>query len=476
MIESRALKKHSKNNGSSSGGTRAFVTLTAVAALLLNLGSSQAYAQGYGYGYDGGSAYDAPSQRPYYQRSQDDYYAPRPVQPVVAEAPASDSYVSKEVLIEVDGKPTEQQVDGIARRHRLTRTQSQNFPLTGSTYFRWKISDSRSVDDVVRELLASGDVKSAQRNNVFKLQQDAALLGNPAKTEGDPAQYGLAKLRLPQAHALSLGADVTIAVIDSGIDTSHPELAGRIASSFDALGSKEGPHLHGTSVASTIVAHGRLMGAAPSSRLLAIRAFGAQDNAAQDSSADSTSFVVIKSLDYAVANRAQIINMSFAGPKDKAIERSLAAAAAKGIVLIAAAGNAGIKSPPLFPAADRNVIAVSATDQSDRLFSASNRGKYVAISAPGVDILSAAPDGKYQILSGTSLSAAYVSGVAALMISRSPDIASSEVRATLLSTARDLGPPGRDDQFGAGQVDALSAVSAVATPIATASDRPATRQ
>jgi subtilisin family serine protease len=217
------------------------------------------------------------------------------------------------------------------------------------------------------------------------------------------------------------------------------------------------------------------MGAAPSARLLAIRAFGALEGS-KDSGADSNSFVVIKSLDYAVANRAQIINMSFAGPKDRAIGRSLAAAASKGIVLVAAAGNAGSRSSPLFPAADRNVIAVSATDQNDGLFSASNRGRYVAISAPGVDILSAAPEGKYQILSGTSLSAAYVSGVAALMISRSPDIASSDVRATLLSTARDLGPPGRDDQFGAGQVDAFSAVSAVATPIATAADRPAARQ
>jgi hypothetical protein len=454
--------------------SRALATLTAVTALLLNFGSWQAYAQGYG---DGGGSYDSPSSS--YQRAPDDYSQPRPrrsrpIQPVVTDVSADDNYIPKEVLIEVDGKPTELQVDGIARRHRLTRTQSQNFPLTNSTYFRWRISDGRSVDDVVRELLDSGDVKSAQRNNIFKLQQDTTA--SPVKAEGDPAQYGLAKLRLPQAHALSVGADVTIAVIDSGIDISHPELADRIAGSFDALGSKEGSHLHGTSVASTIVAHGRLMGAAPSSRLLAIRAFGAQDNGSKDSGADSNSFVVIKSLDYAVANRAQIINMSFAGPRDRAIGRSLAAAASKGIVLVAAAGNAGSRSSPLFPAADHNVIAVSATDQDDRLFSASNRGSYVAISAPGVDILAAAPEAKYQILSGTSLSAAYVSGVAALMISRRPDIASSNVRATLLSTARDLGPPGRDDQFGAGQVDALSAVSAVATPMATASDRPATRQ
>ncbi len=468
------MERHPRSDASSGNGKRVLATTTV--AVLLSIGSSQGFAQGYGYS---AGSYDPPQSS--YQRYQDGYAPPRPrrprpVQPVVADVPADDSYVSKEVLIEVDGRPSEQQVDGIAKRHRLTRTQSQNFPLTGSTYFRWKIPDDRSVDDVVRELIASGDVKSAQRNNVFKLQQDTAASGDAVKPEGDPAQYGLAKLRLPQAHALSVGADVTIAVIDSGIDTSHPELAGRIAASFDALGNaKEGPHIHGTSVASTIAAHSRLMGAAPSSRLLAIRAFGAQDNAAQDSDANSNSFVVIKSLDFAVSNRAQVINMSFAGPRDKAIQRSLAAAAAKGIVLVAAAGNGGAKSPPLFPAADKNVIAVSATDQSDRLFPASNRGGYIAISAPGVDILSAAPGGKYQILSGTSLSAAYVSGVAALMISRSPDIASSDVRATLLSTARDLGPPGRDDQFGAGQVDALSAVSAVTVPIATASDRPATR-
>ena len=123
------------------------------------------------------------------------------------------------------------------------------------------------------------------------------------------------------------------------------------------------------------------------------------------------------------------------------------------------------------PAADRNVIAVSATDQSDKLFAQSNRGSYVAIAAPGVDILSPAPDGKYQMSSGTSLSAAFVSGVVALMIARNPDITPVDVRSTLTATARDLGPKGRDDQFGAGEADALGAVSAVsAAPMAAASD------
>jgi subtilisin family serine protease len=275
---------------------------------------------------------------------------------------------------------------------------------------------------------------------------------------------------LPQAHTLAHGANVTIAVIDSGIDVKHPELANAIADNFDALGSKEGPHVHGTGIAGAIVAHARLMGSAPEARILAIRAFGAAPNGAE-----STTYVILKGLDYAVAHGAQIVNMSFAGPKDALIERGIAAAVAKGIVMVAAAGNAGPKSPPLYPAANANVIAVAATDAQDRLFAASNRGSHIAISAPGVDIFLPAPDEKYQMTSGTSFSAAYVSGLAALMLERNPALKPDEVRAILMKTARDLGAPGRDDLFGAGEADAFAAVSAVATApaVAAVSDRPA---
>jgi subtilisin family serine protease len=144
--------------------------------------------------------------------------------------------------------------------------------------------------------------------------------------------------------------------------------------------------------------------------------------------------------------------------------------------MVAASGNAGPKSPPLYPAANANVIAVSATDAQDRLFAASNRGSHIAVAAPGVDIFLPAPDEKYQIASGTSFSAAYVSGLAALMLERNPALKPDEVRAILMKTARDLGAPGRDDLFGAGEADAYAAVSAVAAPavpVAAAPDSPA---
>jgi subtilisin family serine protease len=184
--------------------------------------------------------------------------------------------------------------------------------------------------------------------------------------------------------------------------------------------------------------------------------------------------VLLKGLDLAATHGAQIVNMSFAGPKDALIGRGLAALAARNIVAVAAAGNAGPKSPPLYPAADANVIAVSATDAQDRLFAASNRGSYIAVAAPGVDVFLPAPDDKYQITSGTSFSSAFVSGLAALLLQRNPMLKPEEVRATLMKTARDLGPPGPDDQFGAGEADALAAVSAVVIP--STPDKPATRE
>jgi subtilisin family serine protease len=373
--------------------------------------------------------------------------------------------VAGQFVAEIDSSLSDAQADELARRHGLVRMQSQNFPLIGATIGLFRVADGRPAGTVSREFGADASVRSVQPNFRYLLQEQKAAL-----TEGDPAQYAVAKLRLPEAHMLARGANVTVAVIDSAIDIRHPELANAIADTFDALGSTEGPHLHGTGIAGAIVAHARLMGSAPAAQILAIRAFGVASNGAE-----STSFVILKALDYAASHGAQIVNMSFAGPKDALIERSIAAAAAKGIVLVAASGNAGPKSPPLYPAANANVIAVSATDAQDRLFAASNRGGHIAVAAPGVDIFLPAPDEKYQMTSGTSFSAAYVSGLAALMLERNPSLKPDEVRAILMKTARDLGTPGRDDLFGAGEADAFAAVSAVApppaAPVAAASEK-----
>ncbi|MBZ0147726.1 MAG: S8 family serine peptidase, partial [Pseudorhodoplanes sp.] len=249
---------------------------------------------------------------------------------------------------------------------------------------------------------------------------------------------------------------VLVAVIDSGVDTTHQEFAGVIADTYDVLDPAEPPHAHGTAIAGAIAAHSRLMGVAPAAKILAIRAFGESKGAAE-----GTTFNILKSINWAVEKNAHVINMSFAGPQDPALSRSLAAARQKGIVLIAAVGNAGPKSPPLYPAADANVIAVTATDSDDQLFRASNRGGHIAVAAPGVDILLPSPGGGYQVSSGTSFAAAHVSGIAALVLERKRDLKPDAMRKILTSSAKDLGPKGRDIYFGAGLADAYQALTAI---------------
>jgi subtilisin family serine protease len=146
------------------------------------------------------------------------------------------------------------------------------------------------------------------------------------------------------------------------------------------------------------------------------------------------------------------VNMSFAGPPDGLLEEMLAKANARGMTLIAAVGNAGPKSPPLYPAADPHVIGVTATDADDKLMPQANRGPQVAVAAPGVEILAAAPDGAYQVTSGTSVAAAHASGVAALLLAANPKLTPAQVRADLMRTAHRI--PGKRNEVGAGVIDA----------------------
>lgn len=370
--------------------------------------------------------------------------------------PPAGEHVFNEVVIELAGNPSVQFTTALAARFQLERIESLRLLLTNSTIYRWRIPNpgQRSAIAVVQQLQASRAVKFASLNYVYKLTQ-AAMANAPAdKPEGDPAQYTLGKLRLALAHGLAKGDQVLVAVIDSGVDVTHPEFGGVIADTYDVLDPAEPPHAHGTAIAGAIAAHSRLRGVAPSAKILAIRAFGESKGGAQ-----GTTFNILKSVDWAVNKGARIINMSFAGPQDPALARSLAAARQKGVILIAAVGNAGPKSPPLYPAADANVIAVTATDSDDNLFSASNRGGHIAIAAPGVDILLPSPGGNYQVSSGTSFAAAHVSGIAALILERKRDLKPDAVRKILVSTAKDLGPKGRDIYFGAGLADAYQALT-----------------
>lgn len=396
--------------------------------------------------------------------------------------PGEQRYVLDEVLLNVSSSLPIPALDAIARRHRLTRLELLDFSLTGRRLSRWRINDGRPVPAVIRSVRADARILGAQPNYLFALQ-DQNGEGKPAEPTppgtalvseaDDGTQYAIGKLKLRQAHQIATGESVLVAVIDSSIDSAHPDLAGVIAGTFNATDLPEKPHAHGTGMAGAIAAHGKLTGSAPGVRILAAKAFETGANAA---GSNGTSVSIYKSLEWAVKANARIVNMSFAGPPDPELQLLLASARARGVVLIAAAGNAGPRSRPLYPGADPNVIAVTATDVDDKVFANANRGTHVAVAAPGVDVLALAPGGGYQMTSGTSVAAAEASGVAALLLERDPKLDPGAIRRTLMSTARDLGAPGHDDQFGSGLIDAYAALAPFAGKPASVSSPPAPLQ
>jgi hypothetical protein len=361
------------------------------------------------------------------------------------------NFVPNEVITAFAPGATPQAIGLIARQYELTQLDSQSFPLLGTSLYRWRLGGGRTVANTVRALGSERIVASVQPNFVFTLQEETAKIA--AGPQGDAAQYVLVKLQSVQAQQVATGKDVLVAVIDSEIDAKHPDLDGTIVKSFDALGGNEKPHAHGTSIAGAIAAHGKLLGIAPGAQVLAIHAFDDSPGAAH-----GNSFSIYKGLQWAADNGARVVNMSFAGPADPALQRMLAAAYDKGMVLVAAAGNAGPKSDPLYPAADPNVIAVTATDSDDHLFQMANRGRYIAVSAPGVDIFALAPGNEYVFTTGTSIAAAHVSGIVALLLEHKPLLKPGDIRAILTTTAKPLEPPRPDSDFGAGLVSAYRAV------------------
>jgi subtilisin family serine protease len=382
---------------------------------------------------------------------------PRPVvarpRPTVIAAPAEMRLVPDEVLFEVPDGSGGDPAGAVARRHKLVRVSSERFALLGSTIHRYRIPDRRAVADVVRELQADRRVASVQPNFKFRLQAEAG------RGTLNGAQYALARMHVADAHRLATGERVIVAVIDSGIDGTHRELAGALADTLDVVGGSAKPEAHGTGIAGIIGARAQLTGVAPGAKLLAIRAFKGD---AGKPGAEGTTYHVLRALDAAHQGGARVVNMSFAGPQDQLLSRALRAGRDKGMVFVAAVGNEGPAAKPLYPAADESVIAVTASDKADRIYPAANRGAYICITAPGVDVMTPAPGGAYGFSSGTSLAAAHVSGAIALMLQSRPSLGPDEVRAILTATAQDLGAPGSDPEFGAGFADALAMVARAA--------------
>ncbi|MBO9541698.1 S8 family serine peptidase [bacterium] len=259
-------------------------------------------------------------------------------------------------------------------------------------------------------------------------------------------------------------AEVIVAVIDSGIDGTHPEFEGRLLPGYDfsekqavAGGDRDG-YGHGTHVAGVIGARQDngvgVTGIAPGCKLLPVRIF---NNSGHTTDGASTAAII-----WAVDHGAKVINASWGSPSDSEAGRAaIKYAQDKDVVVVAAVGNTGKEWDPSYPAAWPGVVAVAASNDQDGWASFSTWGDWITLAGPGDAILSTYPLSKgngYRIMSGTSMAAPAVSAVAALVRSQHPQLSQAQVIERLYATARDTVMTGKDKYVGHGRVDALRAV------------------
>lgn len=390
---------------------------------------------------------------------------PKPHIPPVVEQPRllavpPTPYIPREVLVALRMpkdklSPT---VQNLARDYQLSEEGILDLPSLGVTVIRFKIPDARDVVDVISLLEMDNRILFVQPNYIFR-----------SMAEGRTPQYGPQKVRADVAWSIATGKGVKVALIDTGVDDLHRALKGKVVEKTDVTGDEKGftPGIHGTALAGVIAAGGEMKGIAPDARILAIQAF--HPDPKRPGVGLGSSFTVARALDFAIQSRAQVINASFGAPKDKLIPLLVDQAIRRGIVFVAAAGNDGPQGRPVYPAALEGVIAVTATDHEDRLFERASRGSYIALAAPGVEIFSPVPGNGWDFFSGTSMAAAHVAGVVALLLEKNPNLTPHEVKTLLESTALDLGEPRKDPEYGAGRVDAFKALE---TLVGLAASRP----
>lgn len=308
----------------------------------------------------------------------------------------------------------------------------------------------------------------------------APSLAAPACTSPGPIGQNIAAVPWPQQvygpdrlAGIADGARVVVAVIDSGVDAGHPQLAGQVRPGKDFLRPGDGQTDcvgHGTAVASIIAGRGRsgvgFRGLAPGAEILPIRVTERQIVDGQPDGTGVSAATLAEAVDWAVAHDADIINLSLATTTDnQALRAAVANAVRRDVVVVAAVGNLhGQGDPTPYPAAYPGVIGVAAVGADGQRAPDSQVGPYVDIAAPGVDITAAARVRGLANYSGTSFATPFVAGAAALIRQRFPELSAAEVSARILATA-DPAPGGMADPgYGHGLLDPVRAVTARIDP------------
>jgi hypothetical protein len=312
----------------------------------------------------------------------------------------------------------------LAHEHRLTRVDG--WPIASlSVYCEvFAVTDERPLEEVIAKLAADPRVELVQPMHVFDTQ--SARYDDPyAELQASSIQ-----MDVEDAHSVATGRGVSIAIIDSAIDASHPDLRGRVRLERDFVGAgPRGGEVHGTAIAGVIAsaANNRegIVGVAPDVTIASLRACWA---VAPDSvAAQCSSFSLARALEVALDLRPNVVNLSLAGPEDPLLGRLLDEVIARGIIVVAARPERAVSGHE-FPASHPRVIAAhSAAEDFDA-------GSPYVLGAPATDVLTTTPGAKYAFLSGNSLAAANTAGVVALLLERGPQAGVERIAEVLTDT------------------------------------------
>ena len=311
-----------------------------------------------------------------------------------------------------------------------------------------------------------------------------APLAGTAHAEGEGIQkqeWALGAIQAKDAWKTTKGKGITVAVLDTGVDESHPDLKRNTApgKDFVRMGAEKGDRTwarHGTAMAGIVAGHGHgkddklgVMGIAPEARILPVRVLLEESDPQRKKARDARGGALADGIRYAADHGADVINLSLGDDSSSAHpepreDAAVRYALSKGSLVVASSGNGGEDGDHIsYPAAYPGVLAVAAVDKYGARAAFSTRRWYATLAAPGKDVVIADPDRKYYEGWGTSAAAAVVSGAAALVRAAHPDLSPAQVKKLLAETARNTPEGGRSDALGTGVVDPAAAIEVGST-------------
>ena len=352
-------------------------------------------------------------------------------------------------------------VDEYTQAHGYTSKKRRVLKELGFVMSIVKVPSGQTVQQGIADLRRQFPSYIIDANHHYNLQEPT--------TDVDPLRYGHQLVKWHQGAVSCRTKNLRIGMIDTSVNLDQAPLQHQTihTQSFLSASTPKAPNNHGTAVATLLIGHTveKNHGLLPNASLFVAEAFRQKDQG----HVEATTWSIVRSLDWLVQQKAQIINLSLGGPKNALLTYAITQTLNRNIPIVAAAGNTGPFGHSMYPAAQDGVMAVTALDVSLRPYRHASQGSYITFSAPGVDIWIPQEDGTGIFKSGTSFATPFVTAAAAAIKESHPLWTTAQISHELANSAVDLGTPGKDQTFGWGLIQIPQTCQKVSPSIHTQS-------